>query len=109
MFYVSGGYSVRVKPGPGQGKYEVGGYGLVFRMDGETCLEIATVEETFSARYFEESPQAVLEGLASDMERRYAGAFGGAGSLRAAFKRQGVKPINGAIELNKAFKPYFSR
>ena len=107
IYYAAGGYEIN-RPGvlPRQPRFETGGRGLIFRISGNSCLEIGDVQETFNARYFDETPQEVLQNLAIDMARRYSHAFGGATALKAAFKRHQPRPDASAVELQAAFARY---
>ena len=105
-FAVSGYEISNQPPASSRGGLSIDGLGLVFRVAGKQCLEIGGVQETFSARYFEETPQEVLQLLAVDMAERYRIAFGGAAKLRAEFKRHRVKLDPEALELNAAFAAF---
>jgi len=106
VFYATGGYEIRTSSRlPMSRKYETGGLGLVFFMEGEKCNEIGSVMETFEAGPFEETTQDILSMLASDMAVRYEKAFHGSKALKYAFRKHRVKPSN-SVELNRAFAPY---
>ena len=106
-YFAVSGYEITNQPhASASALFSTVGLGLIFRVSGEHCLEIGGVQETFAARYFEETPPEILRMLAADMAERYRIAFGGAGSLAAAFKRHRVKPDPEALELNAAFAPY---
>lgn len=106
-YFAVSGYEITHQPrASASPRFSTDGLGLIFRVSDGQCLEIGSVQETFAARYFEETPQEVLQQLAVDMAERYRIAFGGAGKLRASFKRHRVKPDPEALELNAAFAPY---
>lgn len=108
VFYATGGYQFRVSSDkPTVRKYLVGGLGLVFFMDGDRCQEIGPIMDTFTAGGYEETTDAVLSSLASDMAERYEKAFKSSSALKKAFHANRVKRNKHAPELNKAFAPYY--
>ncbi|MDP3672223.1 MAG: hypothetical protein Q8R69_21365 [Telluria sp.] len=66
-------------------------------------------DPVFDARFFEETPQPVLQQLAAAHARTLAQLFGGPDRLRAELRNQRIDADRLSPELLEAFKPYFAR
>lgn len=107
-FYVAGGYTINQNPEPPKyPRYELSDEGVVFRVDGDHCLTIGGVRETFEAEYEEETPKAVLQQLAADIVAKFNRAFGGPESLRREIRAQRIDQEQVSPLLRAAFKEYF--
>lgn len=103
-YYVVGGYGIRAKPvPPGFPRYELQDQGTVVKIRGQNCIVLGDAREVFQARYFEETPQRVLQALADDLIRRLSGALGGVTTMRAELRRQHINVGNISPEVSKAF------
>lgn len=105
-YYVVGGYYERPNPAPGQARYQLDTTGAVFQIIGETCVGYGGAREVFEARYFEETPQAVLQKLAIDLAARLARALGGSEQLRTELRNQRIDSEQLSPELLEAFRTY---
>lgn len=106
MYYVVGGYYERLNPEPGQPQYHLDTTGAVFQIVGETCIAYGGAKEVFDARYFEETPQAILQKLASDLAAQLARALGGSERLRTELRNQRIEFDQISPELQEAFRTY---
>jgi len=107
IYYVAGGYYERPNPEPGQPKYQLDTTGAVFQILGESCIGYGGGKEVFDARYFEETPQPILQKLAIDLAVQLARTLGGPDRLRNELRNQRIDFDQLSPELQKAFKPYF--
>ncbi len=105
-YYVVGGYYERSHPQPGQSRYQLDTTGAVFQIAGETCIGYGGAKEVFDARYFEETPQPILQKLAIDLAARLARALGSPDRLRTELRNQRIAPDQLSPELLEAFKIY---
>lgn len=109
-YYVVAGYGVQSHPLPPEpGRYVLYDLGTVFAIEGDECVIFGEARETFDTRYFEETPQRVLQKLANDLAARLARAFKGQDRLSAELRRQHILLDPLPPELNEAFKPYFRK
>lgn len=106
-YYVVGGYYERLNPEPGQPRYQLDTTGAVFQILGETCIGYGAAKEVFDARFFEETPQAILQKLAIDLAAQLARALGGSDRLRSELRNQRIDVNELSPELLEAFKIYF--
>jgi hypothetical protein len=105
-YYILAGYFKRRHPGPGESLYDTDSQGGVYTIKGSKCGG-DPAREVFDVRDFNETPQPVLQQLASDLAARLVKAFGSADQLRAELKGQRVDFNQLSPELQVAFKPYF--
>jgi hypothetical protein len=108
IYYVVGGYYERLAPAPSESRYYLDTSGAVFQMIGDQCRGYGGGREVFDARYFEETPQAILQRLAADLAVRLERALGGASALRTELRNQRVEQTTLPPELHEAFSLYFS-
>lgn len=105
-YYVVGGYYERSNPEPGQSRYHLDTTGAIFQITGETCIGYGGAKEVFDARYFEETPQAVLQNLATNLAAQLARALGSPDRLRTELQNQRIVSDQLSPELLEAFKIY---
>ena len=109
-YYVVGGYYIRPDAKQAESPhYVLDTLGAVFYVQGRECKVTGPARETFDARFFEETPQPVLQALAADLAQRLARGFGGANQLATQFRRQHIESATLSPELREAFKRYFKR
>lgn len=108
-YYIVGGYRERLHPAPSESRYEVDDRGGVLSIEGAECTVYGQAREVFDARFFEETPQPILQQLAAAHARTLAQAFGGPDRLRAELRNQRIDADRLSPELLEAFKPYFAR
>ncbi|WLI87677.1 hypothetical protein Q4S45_13095 [Massilia sp. R2A-15] len=107
-YYVVGGYYIRPDSKQiGSPRYVLDTLGAVFYIQGRECTLTGPARETFDARFFEETPQPVLQQLAADLAQRLARAFGGPDQLATQFRHQHIDSATLSPELRKAFQRYF--
>lgn len=106
-YYVVGGYYERPNPEPGQPRYQLDTAGAVFQISGQTCSAYGGAKEVFDARYFEETPQPILQKLAVDLASQLSRTLGGADRLRTELQNQRIDFEQLSPELKEAFKTYF--
>lgn len=106
-YYVVGGYYERPKREPSESRYYLDTSGAVFQIVGNQCTGYGGGREVFDARYFEETPQPLLQRLADDLASRLARAFGGPDRLRDELRNQRIDPDTLPAELHEAFKGFF--
>lgn len=107
-YYVVGGYSERRRPKPAESRYELDQFGGVISIHGMGFKGYGQAREVFDARYFEEIPQPILQQLADDFAARLTRAVGGQGRLRRELRNQHIDLESLPVELEEAFKPFFS-
>lgn len=109
-YYVVGGYYIRHDPErPELLSYVLDTLGAVFYVQGTECTLSGPARETFDARFFEETPQPILQQLAADLSSRLARAFGGPNQLATQFQNQHIDSSALSPELREAFQRYFSK
>lgn len=101
-YYVVGGYYIR----PDAPRYALDTLGAVFYVEGTECKLTGPARETFDARFFEETPQPILQQLATDLALRLARAFGGPDQLAKQFRNQHIESAALSPELREAFQRY---
>lgn len=101
-YYVVGGYYIR----PESPRYVLDTLGAVFYIEGTQCTLTGPARETFDARYFEETPEPILQQLASDLALRLERAFGGSDQLVKQFQHQHIESATLSPELRESFKRY---
>lgn len=107
-YYVVGGYYERPHSEPGQPRYYLDTTGAIFQIVGDTCIGYGGAKEVFDARYFEETPQLILQQLAIDLAAQLARALGGANQLAAELRNQHIDFEQLSPELREAFKTHFN-
>jgi hypothetical protein len=105
-YYVVGGYYERPHPGSGQPRYQLDTTGAIFQIVGDTCIGYGGAKEVFDARYFEETPQAILQQLANDLATQLERALGGSERLKTELRNQHIDSEQLSPELSEAFKAY---
>jgi hypothetical protein len=105
-YYVVGGFYERPHAEPGQPRYQLDTTGAIFQIVGDTCIGYGGAKEVFDARYFEETPQAILQKLAVDLAAQLARALGGAERLKTELRNQRIDSEHLSPELSEAFKAY---
>lgn len=108
-YYIVGGYRERLHPAPSEPRYELDDRGSVLSIEGSECTVYGQAREVFEARFFEETPQPILQQLAAAHASTLAQAFGGPDRLRAELRNQHIDADRLSPELREAFKPYFER
>lgn len=107
-YYVVGGYYIRPDANKAESpRYVLDTLGAVFYVQGRECKVTGPARETFDARFFEETPQPVLQSLAADLAQRLSRAFGGPNQLASQFQHQHIESTTLSPELRIAFKKYF--
>lgn len=109
IYYVVGGYRERLHPAPSESRFELDKLGGVISIEGANCMGYGQAREVFDVRFFQETPQHVLQQLAVDHARTLAQAFGGPDRLGAELQNQGINADRLSPELREAFKPYLAR
>jgi hypothetical protein len=109
-YYVVGGYYIRHNPErPESPRYVLDTLGAIFYVQGTECVLTGPARETFDARYFDETPQPILQQLAADLSLRLARAFGGPDQLATQFQNQHIDASTFSPELREAFQRYFAK
>jgi hypothetical protein len=107
IYYVVGGYFIRDKPRvPHFPKYESDNLGAVLKLQGDRCTLIGPAREVFDMRVFDETPQTVLQELASNFAGRLVRAHGGPVRFRQELHKQHVDSKKLPAELKIALSDY---